>query len=418
MGQELGVDVLPPPVFAGQSLPYNWGYHQNPNIHTKLGDTGEVFLINRSQNKNLDTKYLPFECDPSELPQGPPYELNGDPLLQEFVGKVQALMEQRPIWTRRALANQLSRDPGLYMLRQALQFVGYQYRSGPFRDAVIRFGVNPLSDPSYRIYQTMTFKLYTEDKRTGAAWQDHRSEYVKRRLDPTLDTTHIFDGENLSLDGKTWQICDITDPLLLKVISNAQLRDEVDKDDGWYCNGAFAKIKAIMKTKLHAIRSYKAIVDEDFEEALALPDHLPGRPAREIRVPVPDMRLTTDEAQALQEAGTETGLRGRGIRQRTKRAEWRQRRLKAMEGVLDEGPSRGGSRAPVPSEEAMKGMLIYQHRVDRPQRKRQTAASDARPGDTDTLGDDAEPMGDEGEDGFPVEDSDEDSPYEDQGLDD
>ena len=37
-----------------------------------------------------------------------------------------------------------------------------------------------------------------------------------------------FDGETLFRDGKTWQICDITDPVLKGFIDSAPLRDDCD----------------------------------------------------------------------------------------------------------------------------------------------------------------------------------------------
>lgn len=289
-------------------------------------------LVNKSQNKMLDTVYLAYDCKPEDIPTGPPSGIVGDPTLERFVQKLQVTMEKRPMWTRRGLQNQVAREPGLYMLKQAMQYIGYQFKSGPFRDVVIKFGVDPRTDKSFRIYQTLWFKLYDKDEPAkGDTWHDKRSEYIKRRMDPSLDQTHIFDGTKVELDGKIWQICDVTDPLLVGLINQVQLRSEYEpQTDGWYCNGSFAKIKAIMKTKLLALLANRPMEDEEFDEALAYPDVVEGRISRDINVPVPDMRITQEEAEELRALGIEGGIKGRGVKkEHTKRADWARRRREA-----------------------------------------------------------------------------------------
>ena len=289
-------------------------------------------LVNKSQNKNLDTVYLAYNCKPEDIPQGPPFRLEGDPTLERFVKKLQEAMDKRPVWTRRALQNQVAREPGLYMLKQAMQYVGYQFKSGPFRDAIIKFGVDPRADKSFRIYQTLWFKLYEKDKPVEqSVWQEKRSEYIKRRQDPSMDQTHIFDGTKVELDGKLWSICDVTDPLLVKLINTVQLRDKFDKKaDGWYCNGSMAKIKSIMKTKLLALRAHRPIQDYEFDEAMAYPDVVEGRTSRDVRVPVPDVRMTQEDVDELTALGIETGLSSKGIMPiKNKRIDWARRRNEA-----------------------------------------------------------------------------------------
>ncbi|QSZ32882.1 hypothetical protein DSL72_002463 [Monilinia vaccinii-corymbosi] len=322
-------EIIPPPTFTHHPLPFNWGYRQNPLISTEVdAETGETSIVNRSKMPKLEMQYV--HCDEEEdVPTKPHHAVPDDPVLKDFVAALQQAMNERPIWTRRALQNRLVNEPGYYLMKPALQYVGYQFRSGPWRDALIRYGVDPRKDPSCRIYQTIFFKLYEEDERApDGQWKDMRSQYTKSQVFGTGDCpSHMFNGTSLTLDGKVWQICDITDPLLVPLIQNAPMAKKYDNNhDGYYNNGTLAKIRAIMKTKLIAIRSNKEIPENAFEVALSIPDFVGGKDGKKVHVPVPDMRLTDEEIEQLREKGIISGMSGKGVRHtdsRSKRKQYR-----------------------------------------------------------------------------------------------
>ncbi|KAJ8061573.1 hypothetical protein OCU04_009385 [Sclerotinia nivalis] len=322
-------EIIPPPTFTHHPLPFNWGYRQNPLISTEVdAETGETSIVNRSKMPKLEMQYV--HCDEDEdVPTKPYRAVPDDPVLKDFVAALQQAMNERPIWTRRALQNRLANEPGYYLMKPALQYVGYQFRSGPWRDALIRYGVDPRKDPSCRIYQTIFFKLYEEDERApDGQWKDMRSQYTKHQVFGTGDCpSHMFNGTSLTLDGKVWQICDITDPLLAPIIQNAPMAKAYDNNhDGYYNNGTLAKIRAIMKTKLIAIRSNKVVPENAFDVALSIPDFVEGKDGRKVHVPVPDMRLTDEEIEKLREKGIISGMSGKGVRHldsRSKRKKYR-----------------------------------------------------------------------------------------------
>jgi len=108
------------------------------------------------------------------------------------------------------------------------QYVGYMFASGPWRDGIVRFGVDPRKDPECRKYQTMMFMLEKEPK-------DNRSRYVRTKVDPAVAAeaikkkeSHLFDGQTVSKDGKVWQVCDITDPFMKELLATTNLRKECD----------------------------------------------------------------------------------------------------------------------------------------------------------------------------------------------
>src|SRR6266516_3607859 len=139
-------------------------YHQNPAIKETLDEAGNTVVINTQRVPKINTILLKYNH--KSVPSGPEGDLvpinQLEPLLQSMIQEVNALLEERPIWTRRAITNRLSRPLGNYPAKSAFQYCAYMFRSGPWRDSLIKFGVDPRSDPKYRIYQTLFFKVKSE----------------------------------------------------------------------------------------------------------------------------------------------------------------------------------------------------------------------------------------------------------------
>lgn len=218
---------------------------------------------------------VPFDVD--IVPQAPSPDLPAIETLtapmQRLVNTALNMMQDRPIFTRRALYNCMPGNDwdvvGQNSAKSIYQYAGYMFSSGPWRDALVRYGVDPRTDPSLRIYQTMIFMLNTEPK-------DNRARYGRTKPDRTKSEqvsrkeSHLFDGVTVSKDGKIWQVCDISEPFLKNLLSTANLRKEChvsaliplpvvaltqfqNERDGWYHNGTWAKAKIIMKAKIAAI---------------------------------------------------------------------------------------------------------------------------------------------------------------------
>ena len=298
---------MPPPRFTIHPLPFNWGWHQSINVVESTDKTtGERVMLNNASRHRYQISYIPYDVDC--VPQGPDLDEPNQPELQEMIGLLKEAFNERPLWTRRALINRFGDSPVLYFIKSALQYTSFQFKGGPFREALCKYGVDPRTDPKYRIYQTLFFKLYQE-KEQGPfmQWREpRRADGIARNTRKINQTTHIFDGRALTLDGKVWQVCDITDPLLADIIQNAPLRQTFDlRRDGWFCDGVWAKIRAIMKMKLYAIATHKIPTDEDYEPALKFPDVIKEGPSdKGVYIPgLPDMRLSDIEVQRRKEKG-------------------------------------------------------------------------------------------------------------------
>ena len=298
-----GVDVLPPPVFTHQGLPFNYFYQQNPYV--RHDEDGQTF--NATAVKHVG--HFIAADDPTPMaPQHAPDMT--DARTVEVLADLEAAFADRPIWTRRALMNHLRQGNQIRSeneLKNYLNYAAYQFKGGPWRDSVMPYGFDPRNDPQYRIYQTVMFKLQPESWQTGAT-ADYKIWYSIHgtRDDPSSDfepdwsKSHLFDGETYHLDGKVWQLCDIVDPLLKNLIDNASVRPERDPNSGWYHGGTWAQLKAIMKTKLIAIRFGRHLEDADFAMTLQMGDRTPNRNGQgTMALHLPNLGLTLAEQTEL-----------------------------------------------------------------------------------------------------------------------
>jgi general transcription factor 3C polypeptide 5 (transcription factor C subunit 1) len=327
------IDLIPPPYFTPISLPFGYNYAQNP--HTKEVSPG---LSDASGSGSEDqewarvvnvTSRVPaagyfIAHDEYPVPTAPSRQPDmSDPQVAAIITEMRLAMEERPIWTRRSMWNRLGakfaelpKNGGL--VRHCLQYAGYQFKGGPWRDALVKYGLDPRTDPKYRIYQTLIFKLHkTRIGSVGRSWQAVRrkeigvSNFGKAWKDlgggdDAALNTHVFNGEAFSTDGKVWQVCDITDPLLAELFASAEIRAECDAEvSGYYHRVLWSVAKAIMKCKMVAIRFNRTLTDSDFSAALDAVKGVPhdggdgGGPGNSIGISLPDLQLTAAEYEQL-----------------------------------------------------------------------------------------------------------------------
>lgn len=281
-----GIDAFPPPPnFMNLDQPYRYDYQQATGLIFKTDAAGNPV----TENTTAPAKRLVKPIDPEEptVPSKPSSDLPPlstlSPILQSAITRLQEILQARPLATRRYLVNVLALNGyNETLFKEATQYAGYSFRAGPFRDCLITYGIDPRKDPKYRFYQTVMFQTDTEwSKKPGG--QEHRSLY-RPFSNPTaapgeLETSHIFDGDHVSSNGKTWQICDITDPQLHDLIHTSNLPSECDAAGwGWYYNGTMGKLRVVMKNKIKRLLSNSdALSHTEYEYILSFPDRIRGR---------------------------------------------------------------------------------------------------------------------------------------------
>ncbi|KAL9111514.1 MAG: hypothetical protein Q9227_004001 [Pyrenula ochraceoflavens] len=305
---QVKTEILPPATLSTRQVPANYAYRQNPAVetvvdpstgqrHTKnLQKRGRVFTI----QLQYSTETIPNAPDPSAPPLTTQHQL-----FQNLVSTLTTIFTQRPIWTRRALLNQFDSTAPLFLVKHAVAYVAYALRSGPWRDTYVKLGTDPRTSPSYRTYQTIMLQLVPKDYGSSSApytdpttttrLRQQRQTYSRSWQPPPNKSSHIFTS-NLSSgpfprDGKAWQLCDLHDPLLSRLVHSAEPRDVCEpRYFGWYPNGSLCKIKTILKAKVDMLLNSPSsssssssnpsapppppIDDFIFQQFAALPDHV------------------------------------------------------------------------------------------------------------------------------------------------
>ena len=193
-----------------------------------VGKDGKITTINTQMAAKSYLLYCSpnSETVPASTPASIPSEDTLDPLVRETIASLRNIMDERPIVTRRVIGNLIS-DYYDSRLRLAYPYVGYSFRKGPWKDSIIKYGVDPRLDPKYRFYQTVLFKLFTGDQSDDETTEKSKQE-IRGKASQMKTESHIFDGRTLYRNGKVWQVCDIEDPLLKEILDTTEVRGKCE----------------------------------------------------------------------------------------------------------------------------------------------------------------------------------------------
>ncbi|KAJ6107214.1 RNA polymerase III transcription factor subunit [Penicillium sp. IBT 18751x] len=328
------VDIIPPPSFTQGDIPFQYMYRQNPTVKQAVDESGKTITVNTQQPTKIRSHLVAFDIPvvPSE-PQEDLAPIDSlDPILRGTIERVKKLFEERPAWTRRAIRSYLASDEQQPLLRHALPYVGYIFRSGPWRDAIIKLGVDPRTSPEYRHYQTFMFRVADSNE---ADLDNHNSVSGSAHAD-----THIFTGQlPLPRDGRIWMAGDIKDPILASILYPADpppsfLRSECEIiSDGWFGNGTMAKVKTIMRAKIAALVENSTAPDSEFRRIALFPDHASSEEDLAAYFTVDPATSSSKEISYATEV--RASIKGAPL--------WRRKNEKESYG-MEKRPGRGGPR--------------------------------------------------------------------------
>jgi general transcription factor 3C polypeptide 5 (transcription factor C subunit 1) len=231
-GRPANEELIAPPNFTSFAQSLNYLYKQNPGVTHLTDAQGRVKTINTQAPKKRQV--LSVAADVEDIPTAPPKGLpalaDQSEALKQCVKNLSDLLQTRPAVTRRVACNLV--DWGNEALfKEATQYVGYSFKSGPFRDTLVKYGIDPRTDPKYRCYQTFSFQLIAKDRVVAAAkkMRDGKNQWIRSdRYKKDEEPSHVFDGKGVTTNGKTWQACDIKEPILANLLATGNVRSEFD----------------------------------------------------------------------------------------------------------------------------------------------------------------------------------------------
>lgn len=308
------LQLPPPPIFSNIRFPFDYKYQKNPLTTVLKDENGEIRVVSKKNRLKLHTIIVDF------LKEEVPIELASElkPKLAELIEReaelsltdtsllgcirwLQEVFELKPIWLRKQLEDIVPTDYKR-SLKQALPYVTYIYKSGPWRFCNIKFGLNPRSDKKYWPYQSEYFRI------PGLHIDKSANVPDKKVVPKTVSIFHpdstVAVSEHLIFTGTkipgtvTYQVGDIVDSDIVHLLNKAQreefgfFRDTPDFQDGWISKQVLETVRRIIRYKLHQFVKEESLdiakilkiintdytenendmdIDNDFDETSALP---------------------------------------------------------------------------------------------------------------------------------------------------
>ncbi|KAF1996461.1 hypothetical protein P154DRAFT_566058 [Amniculicola lignicola CBS 123094] len=253
-GSDRSTGMAPSAKFMQLPVFYDYKYQQNPAV--RYTQDGGVELNVHRHLALMGYHIIPATAE--FVPMGPrpgvPAEEDQPDDVRRMIRRIRYEMKYRPIITRRVLFNRCGWSKR-QLIRNAAVYCGYFFDTGPWREALIAWGLDPRKDPDYRKLQTISYSSFgrTGDTRTAMFWSQHVS-WLAQIPPEKLVGEHLFDGHNVSQTGSIFQFCDILDPQIRRILDTHDIRKKCAPGfQGWYHAGTWAKATVILKHKMNIL---------------------------------------------------------------------------------------------------------------------------------------------------------------------
>ncbi|KAK9453605.1 RNA polymerase III transcription factor IIIC subunit-domain-containing protein [Dipodascopsis uninucleata] len=349
------LDIPPPPRFSRITVPFDYGYRQNPAVTAVTDDTGNTKLINRSVAQRLFSivvRWADTAVPDAKYPEKNLKAPARDSKLPEIISVLEQKFNERPIWTRRALEEGALPEKWRHLwsshVKYALPYVAFTWKSGPWRATYTKYGIDPRKVPELRIYQTEYFRIspkeeeILESNTSRLAKSDVKTEGGEDINKSSDFPSYIFDGTHLPI-ARSFQLCDITDPVIVSLLEQSELRDTVDEKDGWYKASTMSKVRRIMRLKLKALWSdlpisqmeLSKIIEEESDDDMA---------TNAMIIEVDSSNKGKDSVKAVSETSNKSELSSneRDMLKAVNEASGSTKGLQQLLGILQQEDNEGG----------------------------------------------------------------------------
>lgn len=209
-------------------------------------------------------------------------------ILLECIKILKKLFDMKPVWIRRHIYWLL---PKKYrpQLKFALPFVSFTYSKGPWRHSFVKFGYDPTKDPNSYKYQIEAFRSSSKvnhDVEIEKVIENDEDiyilpptlyDYIDEFANPDSEINKLRIGKiprQIFFDGKTacnslsFQIGDILDDEVKKILENLKLEPVCNIETGWIDFTTLYRVKNVIKYKLRCIRDGTVISEDRVHELM------------------------------------------------------------------------------------------------------------------------------------------------------
>lgn len=256
--------LIPPPIFSKVRLPFDYKYQRNVYTVVLRDENGDTRVVRRRNTLKLHSQIIEFLLP--TVPDAPVKALQdhyaelaganlagriGDQNLMECVAWLKQVFGVKPIWLRKQLEDIVPAKLR-NSVKQALPYVSYIYKSGPWRFCNIAYGTDPRTDKSFWKYQSEYFRV----SRLKLAKPVAAARVLPKTV--TLDEykvseSLIFTGTKIPLTA-AYQLGDLLDEDIGDLIESTPeakfFRPVLDAQDGWLTKQVIQTIRHIIRYKL------------------------------------------------------------------------------------------------------------------------------------------------------------------------
>jgi general transcription factor 3C polypeptide 5 (transcription factor C subunit 1) len=235
---------LPPPIFIHNNK-YGAHYIQKRIFSSQQGDSTKLWKDRGD--------WLVNQNDLIALEHGPRPLRRPDSVSDEMLAIFCEMFDTRPIWTSVAIYDHLVTvneqranildicGSGIAFFR-ALSCVAYHIKTGPFKVCWVRYGVNPLLDPSFRMYQVVIISL--REWQYAEELQKRMVRKSTRYISKNIRETPIGMSRAWALPDRLYfglQLIDIDHPVITDLL--AQSQDQYSLTSGWFVASQISAVR-------------------------------------------------------------------------------------------------------------------------------------------------------------------------------
>ncbi|KGB75731.2 hypothetical protein CNBG_1569 [Cryptococcus deuterogattii R265] len=270
------LDLQPLPIFSTRNLPAVYNFKMPPQVvpvdvpHPITGRIRTRYA-NNTREHGLAPHIIQHDHTLGDVPREPNAIVQGkmSRLNQDLLQKLRQAFEKRPVWVKQSLLAQFSEEEQGEMKREKAYFpsVAYVINTGVYSKCLVKYGYDPRLDIESRKLQHIFFYAHKKtvknpmntnpendeeaDRREGW-WEEEQARLIAESKRPPIDPTkaNIFDGQYLHKAKADYQLCDITDPFIMRYIDDtSHLSTICTLKSGWYTFPWISLIKGLVRAK-------------------------------------------------------------------------------------------------------------------------------------------------------------------------